>query len=99
MSGTTVSLLDRVASGTFSDRLFYRLNTIHLVVPNGDSWTRIHRSLREHQSFGGRPGERAHPRYALRSGDLGLCKPEQTDPSRLARLPTGTIVSRMCFRS
>jgi DNA-binding NtrC family response regulator len=37
MSGTTVSLLDRVASGTFSDRLFYRLNTIHLVVPNGDS--------------------------------------------------------------
>jgi DNA-binding NtrC family response regulator len=37
MSGTTVSLLDRVASGTFPDRLFYRLNTIHLVVPNGDS--------------------------------------------------------------
>jgi DNA-binding NtrC family response regulator len=37
MSGTTVSLLDRVASGAFSDRLFYRLNTIHLVVPDVDS--------------------------------------------------------------
>jgi DNA-binding NtrC family response regulator len=33
--GTTVSLLDRVAAGTFSERLFYRLNIIHLMVGNG----------------------------------------------------------------
>jgi DNA-binding NtrC family response regulator len=32
ISGTTVSLLDRVTAGTFSDRLFYRLNVIHLMV-------------------------------------------------------------------
>jgi len=32
ISGTTVSLLDRVAAGTFSERLFYRLNIIHLMV-------------------------------------------------------------------
>jgi DNA-binding NtrC family response regulator len=32
ISGTTVSLLDRVATGTFSERLFYRLNIIHLMV-------------------------------------------------------------------
>jgi DNA-binding NtrC family response regulator len=32
ISGTTVSLLDRVAAGAFSDRLFYRLNIIHLSV-------------------------------------------------------------------
>jgi DNA-binding NtrC family response regulator len=31
ISGTTVSLLDRVNAGTFSDRLFYRLNVIHLM--------------------------------------------------------------------
>jgi DNA-binding NtrC family response regulator len=31
IAGTTVSLLDRVTAGTFSDRLFYRLNVIHLV--------------------------------------------------------------------
>lgn len=31
ISGTTVSLFDRVAAGTFSERLFYRLNIIHLV--------------------------------------------------------------------
>jgi DNA-binding NtrC family response regulator len=35
ISGTTVSLLDRVAAGTFSERLFYRLNIIHLTVGNG----------------------------------------------------------------
>ncbi len=32
ISGTTVSLFDRVKAGTFSERLFYRLNLIHLVV-------------------------------------------------------------------
>jgi DNA-binding NtrC family response regulator len=32
ISGTTVSLLDRVAAGAFSDRLFYRLNLIHVRV-------------------------------------------------------------------
>ena len=31
ISGTSVSLLDCVTAGTFSDRLFYRLNIIHLV--------------------------------------------------------------------
>jgi DNA-binding NtrC family response regulator len=35
ISGTTESLLDRVAAGTFSERLFYRLNIIHLMVGNG----------------------------------------------------------------
>jgi len=35
ISGTTVSLLDRVAAGTFSQRLLYRLNIIHLMA--GDS--------------------------------------------------------------
>ena len=33
ISGTTVSLLDRVATGTFGERLFYRLNIIHLLPP------------------------------------------------------------------
>jgi DNA-binding NtrC family response regulator len=37
MTGATVSLLDCVVAGTFSDRLFYRLNTIHLVAAKGDS--------------------------------------------------------------
>jgi DNA-binding NtrC family response regulator len=41
ISGTTVSLLDRVAAGTFSERLFYRLNVIHLVVSNGSEAARI----------------------------------------------------------
>ena len=36
ISGTTVSLLDRVEAGTFSPRLFYRLNTIHLLAKNGN---------------------------------------------------------------
>ena len=31
MCGTTVSLLDRIAAGTFSERVFYRLNVIHLL--------------------------------------------------------------------
>jgi DNA-binding NtrC family response regulator len=34
IAGTTTSLRRRVASGTFSDRLFYRLNIIHVVVPS-----------------------------------------------------------------
>jgi len=33
MASTSVSLLDRVESGTFDDRLFYRLNTIHFTPP------------------------------------------------------------------
>ena len=37
ISGTTVSLLDRIAAGTFLDRLFYRLNIIHLVDADGPS--------------------------------------------------------------
>lgn len=35
ISGTTVSLIDRVAAGTFSERLFYRLSIIHLVAGAG----------------------------------------------------------------
>jgi transcriptional regulator of acetoin/glycerol metabolism len=35
ISGTTVSLLERVAAGAFSERLFYRLNIIHLVAGAG----------------------------------------------------------------
>jgi DNA-binding NtrC family response regulator len=31
ISGTTVSLLDRVAAGSFSEPFFYRLNIIHLM--------------------------------------------------------------------
>jgi DNA-binding NtrC family response regulator len=41
MSGTTVSLLDRVAAGTFSERLFYRLNIIHLIVGNRSESTLV----------------------------------------------------------
>lgn len=37
ISGTTVSLLDRIAAGTFSDQLFYRLNIIHLMALDGRS--------------------------------------------------------------
>ena len=33
ISGTTVPLQDRVAAGSFSERLFYRLNIIHLMAP------------------------------------------------------------------
>lgn len=32
MAGTTTSLCDRIADGTFSEHLFYRLNIIHIVV-------------------------------------------------------------------
>ncbi len=35
ISGTTVSLLDRIAAGTFSEQLFYRLNIIHLMASDG----------------------------------------------------------------
>ena len=35
ISGTTVSLIDRVSAGTFSERLFHRLNVIHLVLRKG----------------------------------------------------------------
>jgi DNA-binding NtrC family response regulator len=35
MSGTTVSLHDRIAAGTFSEQLFYRLNIIHLKACDG----------------------------------------------------------------
>jgi DNA-binding NtrC family response regulator len=33
MASTSESLLRRVAEGTFDDRLFYRLNMLHLVLP------------------------------------------------------------------
>jgi DNA-binding NtrC family response regulator len=38
ISGTTVSLLDRIAAGTFSEQLFYRLNIIRLMAPDGPSY-------------------------------------------------------------
>ena len=31
IAGTAVSVLERIAAGAFSERLFYRLNTIHLM--------------------------------------------------------------------
>jgi transcriptional regulator of aromatic amino acid metabolism len=31
MAGTTVSIRDRIADGAFSERLFYRLNIIHVL--------------------------------------------------------------------
>jgi len=34
MGGTTACLADRVALGTFSDRLFYRLNVLHIEAHN-----------------------------------------------------------------
>ena len=34
IAGTTVNLRDRISTGTFSERLFYRLNIIHLVLPH-----------------------------------------------------------------
>jgi DNA-binding NtrC family response regulator len=36
MASTSGSLLDRVNDGTFDARLFYRLNVIHLVLPEDD---------------------------------------------------------------
>ena len=41
ISGTTVSLLDRVATGTFSERLFYRLNIIHLMSAESPGVARV----------------------------------------------------------
>jgi DNA-binding NtrC family response regulator len=35
MAATTVHLRERVANSTFSDRLFYRLNVIHVVLKDG----------------------------------------------------------------
>ena len=37
MASTSRPLLPLVANGTFDDRLFYRLNVIHLVLPCGDT--------------------------------------------------------------
>ena len=33
MASTSESLIQRALEGTFNDRLLYRLNTIHIVVP------------------------------------------------------------------
>ena len=35
IAGTTVSLTERIAAGKFSQRLFYHLNTIHLLAQQG----------------------------------------------------------------
>jgi len=35
IAGTTTALYERVAAGTFSERLFYRLNSIHIRVSRG----------------------------------------------------------------
>lgn len=37
MASTSRPLFPRVASGTFDDCLFYRLNVIHLVLPSGEA--------------------------------------------------------------
>ena len=47
ISGTTVSLLERVAVGTFSEQLFYRLNIIHLMAGDGGCESRGGRQLGE----------------------------------------------------
>jgi DNA-binding NtrC family response regulator len=44
ISGTTVSLRDRVAAGTFSEQLFYRLNIIHLMA--GDRRADVARTVK-----------------------------------------------------
>jgi DNA-binding NtrC family response regulator len=36
LSGTSVSLLDCVAAGTFAEQLFYRLNIVHLIDPKSE---------------------------------------------------------------
>jgi len=46
ISATTVPLLDRVVAGTFSERLFYRLNIIHLMVGNGSAAAALIEELR-----------------------------------------------------
>ena len=52
ISGTTVSLFDRIAAGTFSEQLFYRLNIIHLTV--GDDRFERAKSSVEHLNDGRR---------------------------------------------
>jgi DNA-binding NtrC family response regulator len=42
MAGTTVPLLERVTAGTFSTRLFYRLNIIHLDIGGAGSYIGDH---------------------------------------------------------
>jgi DNA-binding NtrC family response regulator len=37
MASTSRPLLPRVADGSFDDRLFYRLNVIHLILPGAAS--------------------------------------------------------------
>jgi DNA-binding NtrC family response regulator len=43
IAGTTVPLLERVTGGTFSERLFYRLNVIHIVATADAASTSIRR--------------------------------------------------------
>jgi transcriptional regulator of acetoin/glycerol metabolism len=38
IASSTADLFDYVSSGAFDDRLFYRLNTIHIVVPAESKW-------------------------------------------------------------
>ena len=38
ISGTTVSLLDHIVAGRFSEQLFYRLNIIHLIARDSPSY-------------------------------------------------------------
>lgn len=59
IAGTSVALCDRIAAGTFSERLFYRLNIIHLVVKNGAI---VPKRLREQ----GTPSQRTPMQLTLR---------------------------------
>jgi DNA-binding NtrC family response regulator len=52
ISGTTTSLLDRVAAGTFSERLFYRLNIIHLLAADSRNESRFDKDAVELQPRG-----------------------------------------------
>lgn len=38
MASTSEPLLERTLDGSFNERLFYRLNTIHVIVPEGVGW-------------------------------------------------------------
>lgn len=51
LASTSEALLARVADGTFDDRLYYRLNVIHLVIPSGRPIRSIRRMLGADEGF------------------------------------------------
>jgi transcriptional regulator of acetoin/glycerol metabolism len=51
LASTSEALLARVADGTFDDRLYYRLNVIHLVIPSGRPIRSTRRVLGADEAF------------------------------------------------